>query len=123
MMKFVAILMAGATLALAGPALAEGACVRPTAPAAVDGATVTLEQLQAAKNAVIAFMAASDTFQVCVLDDLAAKRAAAKESKTKVDPAVAKALQTQVDENQADKESAGAAYNAAAKAYKAAHPA
>jgi hypothetical protein len=81
-----------------------------------------LDQLVASKNAVVAFMGASDTFQSCVLADLASQRDAAKKNKTKLDPAVAAALQAQVDENQADKERAGAAYNAAAKAYKAAHP-
>lgn len=121
-MKFAAILIAGATLALAGPAMAEGACARPTAPVVVDGATATFEQLVASKNAVIAFMGASDTFQSCVLADLASQRDAAKKNRTKLDPAIATALQAQVDENQADKERAGAAYNAAAKAYKAAHP-
>ena len=42
-MKFAAILIAGATLALAEPAMAEGAGDRPTAPVVVDGATATFE--------------------------------------------------------------------------------
>jgi hypothetical protein len=121
-MKLAAIFMAGATFALAGSAMAEASCVRPTAPAAVDGATASLEQLLAAKTEVAAFIGASDTYQTCVLDDLVAQKAAAKANKTKLDPAVIKAGQAQVDANQKDKESAGKAFNAAAKAYKAAHP-
>jgi len=122
-MKTAATLMAGATLALM--ASAANACERPAAPTVldgVDGARMPVEQLVAAQKEVAGFIAASDAFQACVVDDLAAKRAAAKEAKTKVDPAVVKAANAQLDANQADKERVGGQFNAAAKAYKAAHP-
>ena len=121
-MRMGGMLLTGALLALAGPALAEGACTRPEAPAAVDGATATMEQLLAAKAAVTAFMSTSDTFQTCVLDDLEAQRKAAKKNKTKIDPAVVSAADASVAANQSDKERVGAEFNAAARAYKAAHP-
>lgn len=121
-MKFAAILMAGAMLGLAGPALADAACTRPEAPAAVDGTSATMEQLLAAKSAVTDFIAASDTFQTCVINDLDAQKKAAKAAKTKLDPAIAKAADASVSANQADKERVGQAFNSAAKAYKAAHP-
>lgn len=121
-MRIAAMLLGGALLGLAGPAVAEDACARPTAPAAVDGATATLDQLMAAKNAVMAFMTASDAYQACVIDGLEAQRKAAKTEKKKLDPAVAKAADAKVSENQADKERVGADFNTAAKAYKAAHP-
>jgi hypothetical protein len=120
-MKFAAIITAGAVLGLAGPALAAD-CVRPEAPAPVDGATATMEQLVAAKTAVTDFIAKSDAYQTCVLDDVAAQKDAAKKAKTKFDPAISKAADAKVSENQADKERVGQAFNAAAKAYKAAHP-
>ena len=120
-MKFAAIMTAGAMLGLASPALAAE-CVRPEAPAAVDGATATMEQLLAAKAGVTDFMAKSDAYQSCVLDDVAAQKAAAKAAKTKFDSAIAKAADAKVSENQADKERVGQAFNGAAKAYKAAHP-
>jgi hypothetical protein len=121
-MKFAAILTAGAMLGLAGPALAAD-CVRPEAPAAVDGATATMEQLLAAKAAVTAFITASDTYQTCLIDDLDAQKKAAKASKTKLDPAASKDADAKMSANQADKERVGQSFNAAAKAYKAAHPA
>ena len=121
-MKSSAIVIAAATLILAGPALAGAPCTRPTAPAPVDGATATLEQVMAAKGEVSAFMTASDTFQSCVLDDATAQKAAAKASKTKLDPAIAKAAEAQIEQNQADKVRVGRAFNTAAKAYRAAHP-
>lgn len=121
-MKLSVILIAAAASALAGSALAQGTCERPTAPTAVDGATASLEQLLANKKDVSAFIGASDAYQTCVFEDLAAKKAAAKKDKTKLDPAAVKAAEDAVAANQADKESVGAAFNAAAKAYKAAHP-
>jgi hypothetical protein len=122
MMHKVAMLLGGAMLAgLAGPALAAD-CARPAAPAKIDGATATMEQLQAGKAEVTAFMGASDTYQSCLLDDLEAQRKAAKAEKKKLDPAVAKATDAKVSENQADKEKVGADFNGAVKAYKAAHP-
>jgi hypothetical protein len=122
MMHKVAMLLGGAMLAgLAGPGLAAD-CARPAAPAKIDGATATMEQLQAGKAEVTAFMGASDTYQSCLLDDLEAQRKAAKAEKKKLDPAVAKATDAKVSENQADKEKVGADFNSAVKAYKAAHP-
>jgi hypothetical protein len=118
--KFIAAL--GAMLAFAAPSLALAACQRPTAPATVDGATATKEQMMAAKQAVIGFMGASDDYQACELKDLAGQRDAAKAAKTVLDPAIAKAADARIGENQSDKERVGADFNAAAKAYRAAHP-
>jgi hypothetical protein len=122
-MKHASILVLSAALGLAAPGLAlAAACDRPTAPAAIDGATATLDQLRAAKTGVTDFMTASDTYQGCLVDDLAAQRAAAKAAKTNLDPGAAKAVETKINENQADKERVGAAFNAAVKAFKTAHP-
>lgn len=122
-MKSASILVLSAALGLAAPSLALAAtCDRPAAPANVDGSKATLDELKAAKGAVTTFMTASDTYQSCVLDDLAAQRAAATAAKTKLDPAVAKAAEEKVNQNQADKERVGVDFNAAVKAYKAAHP-
>lgn len=122
-MKALRILAAVGFLTLASPALAQSDCVRPTAPAPVDGSKVTMEQLLAAKTGVSDFIAASDTYQTCLIDGLAAQRAAAKASKTKVDKSVVTDVDAKIKSNQADKESVGAAFNSAVKAYKAANPA
>lgn len=112
----------GAVAVFATPGLALAECQRPSPPAAVDGATVTQDQLTTAKQAVIAFMGASDDYQACVLKDATDQKAAAKAAKTKFDPAIAKAADAQINANQADKERVGGDYNTAAKAYRAAHP-
>ncbi len=122
-MRLAAILMAGAVLLPAGAAMAANACVRPEPPAVLDGAAATMDQLLALKAQVAGFIATSDTYQTCMEKDLAAQRAAAKAARTKFPEETAKAIMSQVDANQADKEKAGAGFNAAVKAYKAAHPA
>ena len=88
----------------------------------MDGAAATLEQIKAAQGQAAAFIAASDTYQTCVLDAAVAEKAAAKAAKARVDPAIAKVATAKVKENQDDKVAVGAAYNAAARAYKEAHP-
>jgi len=121
-MNKASILALGAVLGLVAPGLALADCQRPTAPAAIDGKTATLEQLTAAKQAVMSFMSDSDTYQSCVIDEFKAKKAAADAAKTKLDPKLAKATDADVSANQADKEKVGGEFNTAAKAYRAAHP-
>jgi Skp family chaperone for outer membrane proteins len=121
-MRMTAVLFGLAALGWSGAALAEVSCAKPAAPAAVDGSKATLEEVLAAKKAVTDFMAASDNYQTCVLNGLEAARKAAKDEKRKLDPSVSKAADADIAANQADKEKVGADFNAAARAFKAAHP-
>jgi hypothetical protein len=107
---------------LAAPAFAQGQCSAPIAPVMPDGKTATLPQLnQAAKNAV-AFIKASDNYQVCILDDIASQDEQAKNNRKALDPAIRKALEDKGDANQKEKERVGKEYGLAAAAYKVAHP-
>ena len=122
-MKYASILALGAVLGLAAPGLALAECQRPTAPSAkIDGAKATVDEIQALRKDVMAFMTASDEYQTCLIDEVKAKREAATAAKAKLDPAIAKAADNNIKANQADKERVGADFNAASKAYKAAHP-
>jgi hypothetical protein len=122
-MKHPSIVALGAALSLVAPGLAfAAACQAPTAPTAVDGSTATLQQMLAAKSGVTDFITASDAYQDCVVQEFQAQKAAADAAKAKVDPALAKAADAKVSASQADKERVGSAFNAAAKAYRAAHP-
>jgi len=130
MFRPIAIVAAGLSL-LAFPALAQDApiatapamCEAPAAPGTVDGATASMEEVLAAKSAVAAFIASSDVYQSCLVDDIKVRRAAAKAAKTRFDEAEAKAVTQMINANQRDKEQVGKAFNDAVKAYKAAHPA
>lgn len=119
----IAALTTAALLAMAGSASAQTACNRPDAPASVDGATATMEQVVGFKNAVSAFMTASDTYQECLVSGVEKAREDAKAKKTKFDEGLSKSADKDIEANQKDKEAAGKAYNAAVKAYRAAHPA
>ena len=121
-MKLMAIMVAGAALAVAGHAAAETVCQRPAAPAPLNAAAPTLEQLQAAKGEAAGFIAASDAYQTCLIADLAAQKAAAQKAKAKLSPEAILANKEAIDANQADKVQVGTSFNAAVKAYKAAHP-
>jgi hypothetical protein len=117
------MLAAGAALMLAGPVMAQDACSRPTAPGTIDGSTATKDQLLASRAAAQAFIAASDSYQECVLAGVTAQREAAKAAKKKFDEKIAKAAQVTIDANQVDKQATGDNLNTAVRAYKAAHPA
>ena len=115
-------LTAVALAMLASPAFAQDKCSAPIAPVVPDGKTATVAQLVQANKDVVAFIKSSDDFQNCLVSDLAAATEAAKGDKKGLDPAIKKAIEEKGDANQKEKERVGKAYNAAAAAYKAAHP-
>lgn len=119
----IAALTTVALLAMAGSASAQTACNRPAVPASVDGATATMDQVVGLKNAVSAFMTASDAYQQCLLSGVEKAREDAKTNKTRFDETISKSADKDIEANQTDKEAIGKAYNAAVKAYRAAHPA
>jgi hypothetical protein len=125
-MRFYPALLAAAALAVAVPAFAQdaapAACTAPTPPAVPNGATATMDDMQTGKNAITAFIAASDAYQECEVKGVTAQREAAKAAKAKFDNKIAKAAQDRIGVNQKQKEQAGKAWSDARKAYLAAHP-
>jgi hypothetical protein len=108
-----------AVLACGSRASAQSACVAPTPPSPIDGAVATMDQMQAATAAAKKYLADSDDFQTCLVNEIAAidlQREAAKAN------ALQKQLDARTQANQARKQSVGDAINAAIRAYKAAHP-
>ena len=103
------------------PAMAQSACFAPDTPAAIDGATTTLDQLKAAIGAAKNFIARSDDYQDCLGKEVQASKSPSDASKP--DPDVAKRNQALADASQKAKEGVGASVNAAIAAYKKAHPA
>jgi hypothetical protein len=115
-------LSAAALMMLAGPAMAQNRCVTPNAPLVPDGKTATAAQLIATSADVKKFIKDSDDYQNCLLTDLATQQDQAKKDKKELDPTVKAAIESKGDSNQKDKERVGKEYNAAAVAYRAAHP-
>jgi hypothetical protein len=95
-----------ALLAVSSPAWAQNAvCVEPAMPSAVvDGNTATREQIVAAAAAARDFVAKSDTYQQCIADDLAAKKAAAEKAGTPFDGQLQEVAQAKVAVNQQAKD-------------------
>ena len=116
------LLTAAAFVMLAAPALAQDKCAAPVAPVVPNGRTAATAELVQAQKDVVAFIKASDDYQVCILAAITAAQNEAKDAKKAPDPAIRKALEAKGDANQKLKETVGKAYNTAAAAYKAAHP-
>jgi hypothetical protein len=107
---------------LAAPAFAQDRCSAPIAPVVPNGKTAAAAELVQAQKDVVAFIKQSDDYQSCLLAEIAAEEKEAKDNKKDPDPAVRKALEAKGDANQKEKVRVGTEYNAAATAYKAAHP-
>lgn len=101
---------------------ADNSCKAPVGPTVPDGKTAEARQLIAANNEVKAFIAASDQYQQCLNDWMGAEQLAATEAKKPMDPKIKAEHDRLGDENQKEKERIGGLYNAAATAYRAAHP-
>ena len=115
-------LVAALILGSAAPALAQGMCSEPIAPAAVDGNVATSIQMGAAHDDVVTFLKQSDDYQNCVIKELNDAKADALKAKKDVDPALEPAAGAKIQANQGLKEKVGAEFNASVLAYKAKHP-
>ena len=111
-----------ALVMLAAPVFAQDKCSAPVAPVVPNGRTAAAADLIQAQKDVVAFIKNSDDYQTCILAEIAAAEAEAKDNKKAPDPAIKKGLEAKGDANQKLKETVGKAYNAAAVAYKSAHP-
>ena len=104
------------------PAFADDTCQAPPVPVAVDGTTVTRDQLVAAIAAVKTYIAASDTYQQCINDYVTAQKAQADKDKKPMDPALIQTEGDKITANQNNKQTIGDAINVSIGAYKKAHP-
>jgi hypothetical protein len=101
--------------------LAEDACPEPPAPAPVDGAQVSEDQMRAAAAAARDFIAQSDVYQVCLANAVDAARTQAAADGKSFDQAVEIAARARADANQKVKERVGAEINTAISIYKQTH--
>ena len=92
-------------------------CVAPVAPAPLDGATATEEQLRNAMAQAREFIAQSDVYQACITAEVEATDLSHTSLK-----AVEANAGARIAANQALKEKVGQAANNAMQAYKLAHP-
>ncbi|MBL6938352.1 MAG: hypothetical protein ISS15_02035 [Alphaproteobacteria bacterium] len=109
-------------LASAIPAFAASACSEPIAPAALNGATATTAQMNAARDDVMTFLKQSDDYQLCLLKEEKDANDAAVKAKKDPDPALDADTKAKILANQSLKEKVGAEFNTAVGDYKKAHP-
>ena len=117
------VLVGVACLMVSTPAFAEfhSACVGPYEPNVPNGASATMEQMNAAAAAVKDFIAKSDDFQDCLKLELQTQKDKAAKEKTTFDTNIQTTIYKLVNSNQSAKERVGGEYNAAAKAFNDAH--
>ena len=107
---------------LAAPDMAPTHCDPPAQPASIDGTTATLDQLEISIASAKQFMAASDSYQDCLGEEMDARKPAATADKP-FDKAIADRDLALVVSNQKMKENVGTSVNAAIATYKKNHPA
>jgi len=117
----VAILVCGLALLPGRGVHAQDACAEPQAPAPVDGAQLSEEQMRAAAAAARSFIAQSDVYQSCLASAVEAAKTQANADGKPFDPALANDAKAKEDANQKAKERVGAEINTAISVYKQAH--
>ena len=96
-------------------------CIAPVMPAPLDASKVGVEQIRAMLAAAQTFIAASETYQACLRDDVRAQKDQALRDAKPFDPAVEAQMQARAAANQKDKEKIGANADLAVTAFKQAH--
>lgn len=96
-------------------------CVEPVAPMPVDGNSVTVDQLRAAMAEARDFIAESDVYQNCLVQEVEAAKAQAVTDGKPFDQSIEADAKIAIANSQKAKEKAGAAVNNAVVAYKQVH--
>ena len=115
-------LTVAALLLIAAPAVAAEACKEPPVPKMPNGRNATRDDMMAAKNSVVAYVAGADAYQQCLNDEFAAITAQFEADKKPLDPKYNRDRESKINANQAKKVKLGDDYTAAAKAFNRAHP-
>jgi len=115
-------LAAAFVLALPAPVGAQSVCVAPTAPAPINGATASQEEVLAAVRDAKAFIAQAELYQTCLAQEVEDARARAAAENRPFDQQIARVFGSMTDQSQKLKEKVGAEANGAVDAYKRAHP-
>ena len=108
-------------LAATGTALAQSNCSAPIPPAAPPSKP-NIKQISDASHDANQFMKQSDDYQECLKQELKQKQARAAKDKKELDPSVSDAIQSQIDQNQRQKEQVGTEFQTALQNFCKANP-
>jgi len=107
-------------IALTAPAMAQDQCVAPVAPAIPDGARATSAQVIAAQNEIKTFATASDSYQACLVAEIARQKDLAKQTNVEFDPKIQAAIEVKAGAQRKDVERLASAWGASVTAFNAA---
>ena len=112
-------LLSGAVLviAIAAPAWAQDQCSVPKAPVIPDGARATPNQIVAAQNDIKSFVAASDSYQSCLAQEIARQKAVAAQNNAELDPKLLTAMQIKSTAQRSDAQQLAVSWSAAVEAF------
>jgi hypothetical protein len=114
-----AVFVLGSLLGTATPALAQ--CAEPVAPAGINGAAATAEQMKYALDNVSNYIAQSDSYQTCLVNAIEAAKAQAAANQQPFDSSIEQTTEGLIEANQRLKEAVGNAVNAALSDFKNSH--
>ena len=117
----VAILISAFALLQGKASVAQEVCTEPQAPAPVDGAQLSEDQMRAAMAAARTFIAQSDVYRACLANAVDAARTQASADGKPFDPAVESDARAKAEANQREKDKVGVAINTAVGVYKQTH--
>ena len=107
-------------IALTAPAMAQDQCVAPAAPVIPDGARATSAQVVAAQNEIKTFATASDSYQACLVAEIARQKDLAKQTNVEFDPKIQAAIEVKAGAQRKDVERLASAWGASVTAFNAA---
>src|SRR6478672_2812036 len=112
------ILSAGAiVLVFAAPAWAQDQCVAPAAPEIPDGAKATPAQIVAAQTAIKSYAAGSDTYQACLVREIARQKDLAKQTNVEFDAQIQAAIEVKAVAQRKDVQRIATMWGASVQAF------
>ncbi|MBA2588625.1 MAG: hypothetical protein H0U98_08380 [Alphaproteobacteria bacterium] len=115
---FLIPLLLAATCLSTGGALAQGECVEPPMPAAVQGTAVSPDQMRAAMAEAHTFIAQASVYQECLLKEVEAGKTQAAAGGQPFEPMIETSARYKVEASKKAQERVGAAANGALTAFK-----
>ena len=101
----------------AAPASAQEQCVAPAAPDIPDGAKATPAQIVAAQTAIKSYAAGSDTYQACLVREIARQKDLAKQTNVEFDSEIQAAIEVKATAQRKDVERIATMWGASVQAF------
>ena len=115
------LLLIGALLLGAQPAMGQGLCTEPTMPMPVDGAAASADQMRSAMASARNFIAESGVYQECLAKEVEDAKSQAAAAGQAFEPSLEAAARAKMEVSKKAQERVGITLDNAMAAYKNAH--